>query len=289
MLVSEAPSLSGATTDKQGKSGNQNPDHWSYLTLRPPFAIEMSGHKVIPASALKIVGQARVEHLEPNPAASRYLDRLPGVAVHYALTDEAGQFTADWAVVLRQGSSYIRQVLTIKSGTGAGAAALPVSAVTMIDVKAAGVALTGSVKGSPLTLGNVFLGIESPLSLCGVQTNEGFCRIESGVPIAAGLSETYSAVIGVAAPGQMRRDFLAYIEQERAHPYRTFLHYNSWFDIGYGNRFDEADALDRIHAFGEELVRSEASRSTHFSSTMAGTTRKRSGTSAPACQTASRS
>jgi hypothetical protein len=53
----------------------------------------------------------------------------------------------------------------------------------------------------------------------------------------------------------MRRDFLAYIEQERAHPYRTFLHYNSWYDIGYGNRFDEAAALDRVHAFGEELVK----------------------------------
>jgi hypothetical protein len=53
----------------------------------------------------------------------------------------------------------------------------------------------------------------------------------------------------------MRREFLSYIEQERAHPYRTFLHYNSWYDIGYGNRFDEAAALDRVHAYGDELVR----------------------------------
>jgi len=30
----------------------------------------------------------------------------------------------------------------------------------------------------------------------------------------------------------MRRDFLAYLELERAHPYRTFLHYNTWYDIG---------------------------------------------------------
>jgi hypothetical protein len=32
------------------------------------------------------------------------------------------------------------------------------------------------------------------------------------------------------------------------------LHYNSWYDIGYGNRFDEAAALNRVHAFGDELV-----------------------------------
>ena len=79
------------------------------------------------------------------------------------------------------------------------------------------------------------------------------------LPLEAGNSITYSSVIGVAAPGQMRREFLAYIEQERAHPYRTFLHYNSWYDIGYGNRFDEAAALDRVQCVwrgtGEEARR----------------------------------
>jgi hypothetical protein len=52
----------------------------------------------------------------------------------------------------------------------------------------------------------------------------------------------------------MRRDFLAYIEQERAHPYRTFLHYNSWYDLGYFTPFDAAGAVDRVEAFGRELT-----------------------------------
>ncbi len=60
-------------------------------------------------------------------------------------------------------------------------------------------------------------------------------------------------MIGTSAPGQLRRDFLAYLERERAHPYRTFLHYNSWYDLGYFNKYDEAGALDVIHAFGDEL------------------------------------
>jgi hypothetical protein len=51
----------------------------------------------------------------------------------------------------------------------------------------------------------------------------------------------------------MRRDFLAYLEQERAHPYRTFLHYNSWYDLGYFTPYDQAGALDRVNAFGHEL------------------------------------
>ena len=32
----------------------------------------------------------------------------------------------------------------------------------------------------------------------------------------------------------MRRAFLYYLERERAHPYRPFLHYNSWYDIALG-------------------------------------------------------
>jgi len=62
-------------------------------------------------------------------------------------------------------------------------------------------------------------------------------------------------VIGVARPGQMRRDFLGYVERERAHPYRTFLHYNSWYDIGYFSQYSEAEAIGAIQAFGEQLVR----------------------------------
>ena len=49
--------------------------------------------------------------------------------------------------------------------------------------------------------------------------------------------------------------FAAYIELERAHPYRTFLHYNTWYDLGRGERFGAAEVLDRMHVFGEQLVR----------------------------------
>jgi hypothetical protein len=52
----------------------------------------------------------------------------------------------------------------------------------------------------------------------------------------------------------MRRSFLAYLENERPRAYQPFLHYNSWFDLGYQNRFDEKGALDRVNAFGQQLV-----------------------------------
>src|SRR5208282_4214994 len=79
------------------------------------------------------------------------------------------------------------------------------------------------------------------------------CSIDRKLPLKAGQSLKYSSVIGVSPTGQMRRGFLNYVERERAHPYRPFLHYNSWYDIGYGNRYDQAAALDAIRSIGEEL------------------------------------
>jgi hypothetical protein len=109
------------------------------------------------------------------------------------------------------------------------------------------------VKGSPLTAGDFFLGFESPLSESSVVAGRGVSELHSGVPIGAGQSAQFSSVVGVAPAGQMRRAFLTYVERERAHPYRTFLHYNSWFDIGFFNPYTQPEALNRIHAFGDEL------------------------------------
>jgi hypothetical protein len=61
--------------------------------------------------------------------------------------------------------------------------------------------------------------------------------------------------------GQLRRAFLCYIEKERPRPYRSWLHYNTWYDLSWRDPssvirvFNEAQVLDVIHGFGEELVK----------------------------------
>ena len=219
------------------------------LHLDRLFSVELKDAGVLTASDLTVQGTARVENLTPDPDASRYSDRLPGVAVHYTLTEAGGTLHADWALVLRRGSHYVRQVLTITSDSNP----LSLDEVAMIDLHAPGIAVSGSVKGSPLVAGSFFLGFESPLSQSSVVGDHAVSELHSGVPIGAGQTTQYSAVIGAAPAGQMRRAFLRYVERERAHPYRTFLHYNSWFDIGFFTPYSQQDALDRIHSIGEEL------------------------------------
>ncbi len=222
--------------------------HDASLTLDEPFSIELKDAGVLPASDF-VCGPARVENLAAEPSASRASDRLAGIAVHLPINDAQRNLTAEWSLILRDGSSYIRQALTIT----ASPKPLPLAAVDLIDFRAPGVTVEGTVKGSPLVAGNFFLGFESPLAESSVVGDRGVSELERGVPLGAGQSVTYSAVIGIASPTQMRRAFLAYLERERTHPYRTFLHYNSWFDIGFFTPYSQEDALNRIHVFGEEL------------------------------------
>jgi hypothetical protein len=75
--------------------------------------------------------------------------------------------------------------------------------------------------------------------------------------IAQGDKMTMSAVIGMVPPNQLKRGFSYYLNRERITPYRTFLHYNSWYDIAHSDRskkFTEAECLDRIQKYGQELT-----------------------------------
>ena len=124
----------------------------------------------------------------------------------------------------------------------------------MLDFTDPGAHVSGTVRGSPVIDDGMFFGFEHPLSASRVDGDHVIASLARVLPLRAGQSTTYSSVVGVAAPGQMRRAFLHYIENERPRPYSPFLHYNSWFDIAYGGAYNETDAVDRIHAFGRELV-----------------------------------
>ncbi len=224
----------------------------SAITLESPFAISIKNRGVLHAAELAPEGEPSVEQLKPEPRASRFSDRVPGVAVHYPLADPQGEFHAVWSVILREGSNYARQSLMITAGDKP----VSITGVRLIDAHATGMEVAGTVNGSPLVASedkaNFFLGFEHPLSESSVVGDRGVSALSIAVPLGAHQTATYSAVMGIARKGQLRRDFLAYIERERAHPYRTFLHYNSWFDIGF-TPYTQQDALTRIHEIGDEL------------------------------------
>ncbi len=223
--------------------------HTSVALSPDAFVLSLQGTGGIRSSRMRVAGAPKVERLEGDPRASRAAERVGGQQITVLLTGMDNRLMVSWRGVLRDGSRYIRQQI----GLTAVGAAIPIGEIELVDLDLPGATVDGAVRGSPIVVGNLFLGFEHPLSQSAVDGTRARSVLPRELPIRPGTTPAYSSVLGATRPGQFRRDFLAYLERERAHPYRTFLHYNSWYDIGYGNPFDEAAALAVIEAFGTEL------------------------------------
>ena len=205
---------------------------------------------VVHSSDLKIVGGPSLEDAPVSPTSSRGADRFPGRQIRLELEDSSGKLHVTWKAILRQDSNYIRQEISIRSQQS-----WPLTQIHLMTASVAGAAVVGHAKGSPVVVGTFFFGFEHPLSECHAATRRADCWLSRELPLQAGRSVTYSSVFGVTHRGQLRRDFLRYIELERAHPYRTFLHYNSWYDLGYFDRYNEQGAVTEVRSFGEQLTK----------------------------------
>jgi hypothetical protein len=214
------------------------------------FVISLQDGTVLKSSEMHVISRPRMEQLTPDPNAPQLAARLGGWQIELGLSDPGNRLQVLWRAILGNGSTYVRQEVTL-TATGKE---LRISSVRLVDVTIPNVRVYGTVKGSPIVAGNIFFGFEHPLSESRASGDRATAQIARELPLKAGQTVTYSSVVGVTAPGQLRRGFLAYLERERAHPYRTFLHYNSWYDIGYFSKYSKADTLGAINAFGKELV-----------------------------------
>ena len=174
--------------------------------------------------------------------------------------DDASGLDIQTEMVMLDHSHYLRMILTLK----ATAKDVDLSAVKFFGWPLKDAHVIGTVQGSPISNGDFFLGFEHPMSISEVKNSLSTCRLERKLDLKAGQSVTYSAVIGAEAPEQARRSFASYVEMERARPYSPFLHYNSWYDLGYFNRYSEPECLDRIHAFGDQLVKQRGVKLSSF-------------------------
>jgi len=220
------------------------------IEVTDPFSVTLKGGSIIGTGEFRLQGDLREAALPVNAKASRVAERVPGNAVEGTFLGPQGNLRLDWKLVQREGSDYLREIVTITALNEDA----PITKVSLFGAAAPDAIVEGSVDGSPVVSHNDWLGFEHPMSKADAWRDKVKMWIERTLPLPKGQSVTYSAVIGVAHAGQMRRDFANYLQRERAHPYRPFLHYNSWYDIGYFTPYTEAEALDRINTLGGELV-----------------------------------
>jgi hypothetical protein len=216
------------------------------------FQVELGDGTVLKSSDFKLVGEPKIELLKADAASPVFARHFAGreLVANFAAPDK--HLSAEWRVILRDGSAYVRQQLALR----ANGQDVLVKEIQLFAQKVSGAATVGKVDGSPVVAGNFFFGYEQPMARNTVDTNGVvLCRYLRNAVLQAGETLTQSVVLGVVPEGQLRRGFLAYVERERAHPYRPFLHYNSWFDISWHElKFNETQSLDAIRQVGGELV-----------------------------------
>lgn len=193
------------------------------------------------------------EEIQGNPNARRLADRRPGVKITVPFAWETEGLAVTWSAELRDGQPYARILLDICPMQWAS----PIRMVCVLEFSAPDIQTRGSVRGVPATAfgGRLFAGVESPLSHNGEEDGKLVARISRKTDIPSRTHWKISAVLGAAAPGQLRRTFqLSYVNEERARPYGAFLNYNTWYDTVF-DRYDEAFASKAVRLYGEELVR----------------------------------
>lgn len=217
------------------------------------FLVTLGDGTVLKSSDFKLDGEPQVVPLKMDAASPTVALHFPGQEVVARLSAPDRHLSAEWHVILRDGSTYVRQQLVLH----AESQDVLVKNIELFSQKVPNAFADGRVDGSPVVAGDFFFGYEHPMAQNTVDSDDVVhCRFLRNAVLKAGEALTQGCVLGVSPQGQLRRGFLAYIERERAHPYRPFLHYNSWFDIAWHTRkFNQAEALNAMSELDRELIR----------------------------------
>ncbi len=214
---------------------------------RENFIVVLANGRKLPSSGFILIGQPRLRSLPAQPAVSQAGKHFTGRELVAGFTAPHAHLTATWRVRLRRDANYLREKLTLR----AVGRRVRLKELVLFQAALPGAKAAGTVAGSPIVAGNFFLGLEQPLAQNRVRSGRASCALLRNAVLAPGHPLHESLVIGVAHPGQMRRDFLAYLERVRAHPYRPFLQYNSWYDL---RNYTTRQAVGAIRALGEALT-----------------------------------
>jgi hypothetical protein len=179
---------------------------------------------------------------------------MKGEAISLQLESPKDGLVVEWSASLRKDANYVRQKVSVNTARPG----IWVKEFVVVDLSFRGSHVIGRVAGSPVTYRDLFFASEHPASASVVKNGRVRCSLKRK-ELAGGASphgeDAVAAVWGVAPPSQMRRSFLYYLERERAHPYRPFLAYNSWYDIAReGKSMTEAECLEVIEHFGREFI-----------------------------------
>lgn len=208
----------------------------SELGLQPStelFKVLLGDGKIVTASEMKLE-DVKMVTLAENPSAATASLRYAGKALEARFTYE--ELSIVWRAVLRNGSHYLRTEMDIQAAKD-----LPMKGIVAMNYLVAknsaytAPEVVGNTRGAILASNHIFAGLETPMGLNSCKDDGNATHIEGlwrrNTTLKAGKTWNISSVVGLVAPKQLRRSFLAYSERERAVAWRPYPVYISWYEL----------------------------------------------------------
>lgn len=208
----------------------------SELGLQPStelFKVLLGDGKNITASEMKLE-DVKMVTLAENPSAATASLRYAGKALEARFTYE--ELSIVWRAVLRNGSHYLRTEMDIQAAKD-----IPMKGIVAMNYLVAknsaytAPEVVGNTRGAILASNHIFAGLETPMGLNSCKDEGNATHIEGlwrrNTTLKAGKTWNISSVVGLVAPKQLRRSFLAYSERERAVAWRPYPVYISWYEL----------------------------------------------------------
>lgn len=208
----------------------------SELGLQPDtelFKVLLGDGSTVSASGMKLE-DVKIVNLGEDPSAATASLRYAGKALEARFT--YGDLSITWRAVLRDGSHYLRTEMDIKATRDQSMKGI-VAMNYLIAKNSAYTApeVVGNTRGAILASNHIFAGLETPMGLNSCKDEGNATHIEGlwrrNTTLKAGKTWNISSVVGLVAPNQLRRSFLAYSERERAVAWRPYPVYISWYEL----------------------------------------------------------
>ena len=208
----------------------------SELGLQPStelFKVLLGDGRTVTASEMKLE-DVKMVTLAENPSAATASLRYAGKALEARFTYK--ELSIVWRAVLRNGSHYLRTEMDIQAAKD-----LPMKGIVAMNYLVAknsaytAPEVVGNTRGAILASNHIFAGLETPMGLNSSKDEGNATHIEGlwrrNTTLKAGKTWNISSVVGLVAPKQLRRSFLAYSERERAVAWRPYPVYISWYEL----------------------------------------------------------
>ncbi|WP_075182705.1 enterotoxin [Pantoea sp. 1.19] len=113
----------------------------------------------------------------------------------------------------------------------------------------------GAIISSPIVADTFFILPDKPIVNTYAYEGTTNLNVELKTPVQPATPIGYTLYFGTfPEASQLRRSVNQFINAVRPRPYKPYLHYNSWMDIGFFTPYSEQDVLERMDEWNKAFI-----------------------------------